>query len=260
MRAISLGYHDVLADRAATHPLSNSRRLYALDLEDFRRHLQSVKERNVHVATIARARSWEKQSPVFLTFDDGAECALSVVAGELERHGWRGHFFVTSDWIGRPGFLNKEQIRELHQRGHVIGSHSCSHPARMSRLSGKELMREWGQSCAVLSDILGDQVRVASVADGYYSRRVGQTAAVSGIEVLFTSEPRRSTWVVDGCLVLGRHFIQKHTPPRVSGKLAAGDFGPRWSQALRWYSKKPVKAVTGELYLKLRRYLLAAQH
>ena len=41
------------------------------------------------------------------------------VADELEQMGWRGHFFITSDWIGRRGFLTAGQIRELRRRGHV---------------------------------------------------------------------------------------------------------------------------------------------
>ena len=51
----------------------------------------------------------------------------------LERYGWPGYFFVATDWIGRPGFLNAAQFRELDSRGHVIGSHSCSYPERMAR-------------------------------------------------------------------------------------------------------------------------------
>jgi saccharopine dehydrogenase-like NADP-dependent oxidoreductase len=59
----------------------------------------------------------------------------------------------------------------------------------MSKLSWAELLREWKESCAKLSDILQEPVVTASVADGYYSRKVGKAAAAAGIQVLFTSEP-----------------------------------------------------------------------
>jgi peptidoglycan/xylan/chitin deacetylase (PgdA/CDA1 family) len=259
MKALSLGYHDVMDSARAQDGSPRRITLYTIDRDDFCKHLDSIQHqpRQVPVRTITDFRFWQREVPVFLTFDDGAVSDYSCVAGELERNNWRGHFFITTDWIGRPGFLDRRQIRELHRRGHVIGSHSCSHPPRMSHLSGQELDREWAHSCAILSDILGEQVRVASVPDGYYSRRVGRAAVNAGIRVLFTSEPTAATSVMDGCLILGRYWIQRYTSPAVSGAVASGCTWPRWKQSITWNAKKAVKAVTGESYLTVRRYLVS---
>ena len=262
MKAITIGYHDVLEDttRVAAGDLRPQTLVYALSKSDFANHLWAVR---YHVyepgpTTIRQFQRWDNgKVPVFLTFDDGAVNAYTCIAGELEQHHWRGHFFIATNWIGQPGFLDASQIRELHQRGHVIGSHSCSHPERMSSLTWDELIREWSVSCARLEDILGERVTVASVPNGYYSPAVGRTAAAVGIEVLFTSEPTMAVSVVDGCLVLGRYAVQKQTPPKVSGQLAAGRAWPRWCQTALWQGKKVVKALTGESYLHIRRFLLA---
>src|SRR5215831_3498733 len=203
MKAISLGYHDVTDD--ADRALRGYRALYKLCRSDFRRHMQCIDDRGHRtlVRSIDGFERWNRETPVFLTFDDGELGSYECVAQELEARGWRGHFFITTDWIGRAGFMDRTQIRELRERGHVIGSHSCSHPSRMSKLSGKELMKEWSQSCSILSDIVGEKIRVASVPDGYYSREVGKTAAAAGIEVLFTSEARAKASLVGDCLILG---------------------------------------------------------
>jgi peptidoglycan/xylan/chitin deacetylase (PgdA/CDA1 family) len=256
MRAISLAYHGVTgeADEASVGHKS----LYQLDRQTFRNHMLSIlrQPKEVTVCLVDRFRPWEERIPVFLTFDDGELGAYKYVADELEEHDWRGHFFIISDWIGRRGFLDRQQIRELRSRGHVIGSHSCSHPERMSYLSWRELMGEWSDSCAALSDILGEQVRTASVANGYYSRNVGKAAAAAGIEVLFTSEATAATSVLDGCLILGRYSIQTHTPPTVPGAIAAGHIWPRWRQTVLWETKKPIKWLAGESYLAIRRHLI----
>jgi peptidoglycan/xylan/chitin deacetylase (PgdA/CDA1 family) len=261
MRAISLGYHDVcegarLLDRSWRHTV-----MYTLYRPDFQKHLASIHRlsRRPDISTINRFRRWDCNVPVFLTFDDGKQSGYTCVADDLEKYGWCGHFFITTDWIGKPGFLNRRQIRELHGRKHVIGSHSCLHPARMSHLSWEELMREWSESCAILSDILGEQVRVASVPDGYYSRNVGKAASTAGIEVLFTSEATASASTLDGCLILGRYFIQMHTPPSVSGAIAAGQIWPRLRQTVLWEAKKPIKWLTGESYATIRRGLINAR-
>jgi peptidoglycan/xylan/chitin deacetylase (PgdA/CDA1 family) len=259
MRAISLGYHDVCDQaQSANRPPQLTMR-YTLSPPDFQKHLASIHRLvpGTRVTTVGRFRQWERQIPVFLTFDDGAQSVHSYVVDELERYGWRGHFFITTDWIGRPGFLDRQQIRELHNRNHVVGSHSCSHPARMSRLSWQELVKEWSESCAILSDILGEQVKAASVPDGYYSRNVGKAAAAAGIETLFTSEATAVAAVLDGCLIMGRYFIQNHTPAAVSGAIAAGHIWPRYQQTALWQTKKLVKSVTGKSYFAIRQYLLS---
>lgn len=257
MKAMSLGYHDVTD--GSNGSLQGYRALYKLGREDFRKHMQCIRDRGqgVTVRRIDRYEEWKGETPAFLTFDDGELGSYICVAPELEFHGWHGHFFITTDWIGRPGFMDRRQIRELHQRGHVIGSHSCTHPSRMSKLTRNKLIKEWSESCSILSDILEEKVRVASVPDGYYSRQVGEAAAAAGIEVLFTSEATATTSVLDGCLIVGRYFIQVHTAPVISGAIAAGEIWPRLRQTVLWEMKRPVKALTGETYFTIRRYLIS---
>src|SRR5580658_393865 len=260
MKAISIGYHDIV-DQGQRLPNDGSRHSgrYKLDRLQLRAHMDSIWRSVDHasVRVIDRARQWHGETPLFLTFDDGALSSYTIVAGELEKRGWRGHFFVTTGWTGRPGFLEPQHIRELHARGHIIGSHTCSHPARMSKLSWTELLREWRESCAQLSEILREPVVTASVADGFYSRKVGKAAAAAGIQVLFTSEPSAKVSVVEGCMILGRYSIQSRTPAGVSGAIAARNQWPRLRQAILWQAKKPVKALAGESYFTIRRFLLS---
>jgi peptidoglycan/xylan/chitin deacetylase (PgdA/CDA1 family) len=259
VNALSIAFHRVLS--ALDPSLPPDLLLYCLDHRDFREHLYAIRQQSQGpIKTIAGVQSWDRYSPVFLTFDDGNAGDYECAASDLERYGWRGHFFVTTDWIGKQGFMDESQIRELHKRGHVIGSHSRSHPARMSSLTTKELLEEWGESRARLSDIINDGVIVASVADGYYSDRVGRTAAASGIRVLFTSEPKTKVEAIDGCLVLGRYVIQRWMPASTSGAIAAGRVWPRWRQAVAWEAKKALKVVGGRYYLRVRQYLLEHLH
>lgn len=255
VNALSIGYHDVLEQE--THSLPADVLRYCLARRDFREHLSAIRWRSPGpIEPVRSPHVWLQENPLFLTFDDGGKGSYTCVVDELERYGWRGHFFITTDWIGKTDFMNAREIREIHARGHVIGSHSCSHPARMSRLAMKDLMTEWGESCARLADIIGCPVNVASLPDGYYHKRVAQAAAAVGIEALFTSEPRTRVDNVNDCLVLGRYTILRGMPPQISGALAAGERGPRWRQVAAWEIKKAVKRVAGRHYLTTRQFLL----
>jgi peptidoglycan/xylan/chitin deacetylase (PgdA/CDA1 family) len=259
MRALAIMYHDIVEneDFASSGFPGAGAHVYKLRREDFERHLEAIRAAVSAdaVSRIASRRQWSG-APVFLTFDDGGISALDPTCGLLERYGWRGHFFVTTRLIGTPGFMSASEVRELHRRGHVVGSHSVSHPGRMAALPRAQIDREWRESLATLSEIAGEPVRVASVPGGFYSREVARSAAAAGIEVLFTSQPAAATYMVDGCLVLGRYVVQRGMGPEWSAAFAAGRRGARWRQAALWKAKGMAKALGGDAYVRLRKAIL----
>lgn len=254
LKIITLGYHDIVDEGSASEHVERvAPSRYTLSREVFRRHLEGFRKAGVELSTVGSGAL----SGVQLTFDDGAIGGYHCAAPQLEEFGWRGHFFITSDWIGRDGFMDGAQICELRRRGHVIGSHTVSHPSRMSRLPWDELLRQWTLSRAILSDLLGEDVTTASVSDGYYSANVGRAAAAAGLKFLFNSEPTTDVASVHGCSILGRYSILTDTPVEEAAGLAAGRLGPHLRQAVSWKGKKIVKAVAGESYLTLRRMILS---
>lgn len=66
--------------------------------------------------------------PVLVTFDDGHKEHFTTAAPILEKYKWRGVFFIMTVTIGKQGYLTREDIRLLHEHGHIIGSHTWDHP------------------------------------------------------------------------------------------------------------------------------------
>jgi peptidoglycan/xylan/chitin deacetylase (PgdA/CDA1 family) len=244
VKTLSIMYHDVVenGNYGASGFPGQGADVYKIERREFSRQLEAI-----------RAAGGDK---ALLTFDDGGASAYEPIAGMLEHYGWRGYFFVTTDWIGRPAFVTEKQIRELDQRRHVIGSHSCSHPTRMAHEPWERLLTEWKTSTERLATIVGHQVTVASVPGGYYSRRVAAAAAEARIETLFTSEPTATVETVNGCRVLGRYVMMQGMGPEWAAGFATGKLGPRLRQTLLWKAKRAAKAVGGEAYLRLREAIL----
>jgi peptidoglycan/xylan/chitin deacetylase (PgdA/CDA1 family) len=191
-----------------------------------------------------------------LTFDDGAASALEAAA-QLARRSWAGHFFIATDLVGRPGFLGWDDVRALARAGHVIGSHSCSHPDRMAACSGEQLLDEWSRSAGVLAEALGRPVTTASVPGGLYSANVGRAAAAAGFTTLFTSLPSRRLRSIDGCRVIGRYAIRRDTPAAAAAAAAAGRPVPWARQRAAWALRGAAKRIAGERYEGVRGALLA---
>jgi hypothetical protein len=205
-----------------------------------------------HLAAVIRATA---SGPPAFTFDDGGVSAMRA-ADALERHGVRGHFFVTANYIGRPGFVDRHDMRDLQGRGHIVGSHSCSHPLRMGHCSWERLVDEWTRSREIISSILGEAVTVGSVPGGDFEPAVAEAAAGAGLTELFNSEPTPEVRHVFGLRLRGRFTIQRWTTASTAAALARGGWLPRTRQAVLWNAKKIGKRVSGERYLRLRRLLL----
>lgn len=196
--------------------------------------------------------------PFMLTFDDGGESFYTVVADKLEAHGWRAHCFIATHYIDRPGFLSRRQIRELQTRGHIIGSHSVTHPHRMHACERQRIADEWRDSVASLQDLLGDRIDTASVPGGFYSTAVAEAASEAGITTLFTSEPVRSTQHVRDCRVEGRFTMRQHSAPGLAARLVAQAPWSRWGMWAQWNAKAAFKPVLGPFYSRVADWLLAA--
>lgn len=260
VRVIALLYHDVVenADWNSSGFTGPGTAKYKLNRPDFAAHLRAIAASRDDAPCRAHDLLTANPSslPFLLTFDDGGESAYTRIAGVLEELGWCGHFFVTAGRIGQRGFLTRAQIRELKNKGHVIGSHSFSHPTRMSHCSGEELMNEWTTSVQILADVLGEGVDTASVPGGYYGKKVAETAVKAGIRILFNSEPTTRIQVVSGCVLIGRFNVFRGKSPSFSGDLVSASPKARVQQWLFWNSKKIAKIVAGGPYLKARQVLL----
>jgi peptidoglycan/xylan/chitin deacetylase (PgdA/CDA1 family) len=259
MHTIVLLYHDVIPERQ--FELSGFKGadadIYKLSCKEFQLHLNQIRRTGKQPSSIFDPES--NETKFMFTFDDGGVSAHSYIAPILEQFGWRGHFFVTTNRIGTPGFLNENQIVDLHRRSHVIGSHSSSHPARMSRCTVSQMSEEWKESAEKLAAILGMPITTASVPGGYYSRQVAASAAGAGIRTLFTSEPVTSSHIVDGCTVIGRFGVQQGVSSNWVASVVAGHALPRLERYLFWNGKKILKTIGGESWLRMRRKLLEHQ-
>jgi peptidoglycan/xylan/chitin deacetylase (PgdA/CDA1 family) len=197
--------------------------------------------------------------PYLITVDDGGLSYYTVVADRLERIGWRGHCFVTTNCIGQRGFLTVRQIRELDARGHIIGSHSASHPMRFSACSIPQMRREWTRSREALQDLLGHPVNVASVPGGYFSAVVARTAGDAGLRVLFTSEPTTRTRTHHGCFVIGRYTVRARCRDDFASRIVLPPPHTRAAAWAGWNAKKVVKPLLGSTYARVADWLLATR-
>lgn len=198
----------------------------------------------------------ELSADVVFTFDDGGSSFYNVIAPILEKYGKRGVFFISTGYIGTDRFLTKEQVRELHDKGHIIASHSDSHPRDISKLSLYEIVDEWSKSKKILEDIIGEEVKLASIPGGAISNNVLRGLKQSGYETVYTSIPTDKTDSFGNMSVIGRYTITKQSDIVYLNKLLYNS-SYRKRLIAKYKFLRLLKSILGSNYNKVKQAILA---
>jgi peptidoglycan/xylan/chitin deacetylase (PgdA/CDA1 family) len=79
-----------------------------------------------------------KENLVWLTIDDGPSAQTRDILDLLDARGAKATFFL----VGERALQRPDDVRDIAHRGHGIGNHSASHPARRFWALGRARMRE----------------------------------------------------------------------------------------------------------------------
>ena len=199
---IFLMYHDLFLDSPDESGfVSRGANHYKIQASIFERQVKYVKEQHL-------------ESNVLFTFDDGGKSMYDLVAPILEKYGIHGVFCIPTDYIGKSHFLSKQQISDLYRRGHIIASHSDTHPDNMSLLNSKQHQSEWSNSIRVLSEIIETPVKVASIPNGFYSQEDIDILNLCEVSSVFTSSPSEIKHIKN-TMVIGRYAVSNSTTWKV---------------------------------------------
>jgi len=96
------------------------------------------------------------QRAVWLTIDDGPSDQTLAMLDLLDAHGAKATFFV----VGERAAARPALVHEIVRRGHSLGNHSATHPARWFWALGPKRMREEiERTQAILEGITGTRPR-----------------------------------------------------------------------------------------------------
>lgn len=129
---------------------------------------------------------------VALTFDDGLHTAYDLIFPYLQSKNIKATFFVPVDALlsDNTYYIEPEQVKEMADVGHEIGSHSFDHTpltAWNTQMVRKELVR----SKEFLEDLTGGEITLFAYPNGKYNRRIAEEVSRTGYRAAFIS--RRST-------------------------------------------------------------------
>nr|WP_187263089.1 polysaccharide deacetylase family protein [Pontibacter beigongshangensis] len=106
--------------------------------------------------------------PIMLTFDDTNLSQYTIAAPEMQKHGFKGVFFIMTVSLGRPRYMSRPQVKELADAGHVIGSHTWDHQ-NVKKYQEQDWITQVEKPTRQLEEITGGQIKYFAYPFGLWN-------------------------------------------------------------------------------------------
>jgi len=225
---VALMYHNLVSAGRTYPDLSPSVTSYFVSSDAFSAHLQTVRAAGGVMLPVNLLHAfYQSDFPhggecrsdefgVVLTFDDGWADCVDAGGPALEQHGFQAILFVTTDLLGKPHFLARNDLSRLRKEVFYVGSHARSH-RMLSLLGDDEIRAELLESKHLLEDGCGYEIDLVSIPSGAVDARVRRIAREVGYRFLFDSEVhvnKRGS----SPFAIGRIAVMHDTPRQTIGR------------------------------------------
>ena len=248
-RCVFLMYHELELPARTTCKSSPGYMRYVIKDTAFRQQMELIKESGYRGLSVTEALQYASEPSVCITFDDGCETDFITAAPILQGFGFRATFYLTAGFLGTPGYLTTNQVRELDAAGFEIGCHSMTHPY-LSDLAESDMKREIMGAKLRIEEIVGQSIEHFSVPGGQYDARTLEMARSAGFRTVATSlfhanSTRTSPYE------LGRVAILRDTPLQEFADICDGQ--GLWKKRFRDRTRQVVRDLLGnKVYDQMR--------
>ena len=155
-----LCYHQI-RDWKATD--SKSAKDYIVPVETFKAHLKMLADSGYQTILPDEYYAYLNlgtplpEKPIMLTFDDTEENQYAIAAPEMKKHGFKAVYFIMTVSLGRPKYMSRDQVKQLSEAGHVIGSHTWDHQ-NVKKYKGEDWVTQIEKPTKTLEAITGKKV------------------------------------------------------------------------------------------------------
>lgn len=156
-----------------------------LSVENFEKIINSLKK--VENTEVLFKKNIYRNETV-LTFDDGIEDVYTVAYPILKEKGIPFTIFILTDFIGKDGYLSKEQLLYMSKDPLVtIAAHGVTHKT-MRECTYEEKKVEIFESKKILEGIIEKPIKMFAYSHGVYDKDSIQMVKRAGYKICFGTE------------------------------------------------------------------------
>lgn len=213
-------FHGLQNDRLKNDlPRSASEARYTVSSEKLEFLLDHITEKSC--IPVSGINGFDSGHRIIITFDDGLLSDYEIAFPILKTYGIKATFFITVENIGKPGYVQVKQLKEMAANGMDIASHGMRH-AYLVDMEKKDAMREIIESKNRLEQIIGASIKSYAPVGGHYHRWMIEIARETGYYHFATMIPG-ITYPNNNFNILRRNHIQNTHDLSYLLKLIKGD-------------------------------------
>ena len=163
---------------------------YNVSVEQFEEEMQWLHDNDYHTITPAQLLDAIREGaplpprPVIITFDDNQISPYLHAVPILKRFGFTASFFIMTVTIGKDGYMDADQIKDLADEGFTIGGHTWDHRILTQQIDS-EVERQLDLSGADLRAILGHDPEYFAYPSGLYDQHIVDALKAHGYKMAF---------------------------------------------------------------------------
>lgn len=152
---------------------------------EFEQQMSYFKTYNFHVVSLDQVydclEKGEKlpSKPVVITFDDGYLDNYTYAYPILQKYKFPATIFVITDLVGKKGYINWTQAKEMSENGIAIESHTVKHRP-LSTQDNDSVMKELTKSREIIEKKIGSSVKYVAYPEGYYNELIKRLVKEAG--------------------------------------------------------------------------------
>jgi peptidoglycan/xylan/chitin deacetylase (PgdA/CDA1 family) len=167
-----LCYHQLRDYRPAD---SKTAKDYIVPVAAFREQMKLLADSGYHAILPGQLYDYLTQGkelpskPFMISFDDTRLDQFTIGQPELNKYGFKGVFFIMTISLGRPGYMSREQVKQLSDEGHIIGSHTWTHE-NVKKYSADDWVEQIEKPSKQLQTITGRPVEYFAYPFGLWNK------------------------------------------------------------------------------------------
>lgn len=132
------------------------------------------------------------EKPVMITFDDTDLEQFTIGAKEMEKHGFRGVYFIMTISINRPRYMSKDQIKQLKDSGHAVESHTWDHNM-VTKYEGEDWEKQLVKPRKTIEDITSVSATYFAYPFGLWNEAAIPELKKAGFKMAFILSTKRDS-------------------------------------------------------------------
>jgi len=188
-----LCYHQI-RDWSASD--SKRARDYIVPVNNFREQIKLLADNGYHTISPDQLYNYLLKGaslpskPVMITFDDSREEQYSVADKELSKYGFKGVYFIMTVSLNRPGYMTREDVKQLADEGNTIGSHTWNH-SNVKNYLAADWVRQVDKPSEELERITGKPVNYFAYPFGLWNKQAVEQIKQHGFKAAFQLSEKR---------------------------------------------------------------------